>query len=346
MIKSATNKPDFFAEVRRLAAETNADPVRLALVGAAVKLCLDKDGAEVEHLLVRGRTSYGAMATFKKWSRWMEELLSQLAEEQAKRQRSAAHCRRLAEDRPAPADVMTQAEIEQWAAARLGWSVFFLTAWREGDEVTSGAKPWANIAGAGIDGHIFVEVGEAKRSIPLHMVINSAAKLGAMSCPVSEGAAKGAPAMCYAVFSPDTPDSVVNDQLEMFETQLRVKIKELLRQAVAEALAGVRELAAPITRSVPTPSLLCYPGEGPHFPEGMEPGPVAHPASGALSSTRYTYTAPLEGWQDQDTVRRQRDLLAWCVLELITCADPNRDACEIRRARDLVGQVRHLGSPV
>lgn len=348
MIKSATNKPDFFAEVRRVAADAHAVPVRLGLVGSSVKLYLDKDGTVIEHLLVRGRTGYGALATFQKWSRWMEELLSQLATEQAKHQHNDDNYRRLAEDRPAPADAMTQAEVEQWAAARLGWTVFFITARFEGGQAVVTAQPRSFISGAGNGGIIFVSNGNGSNfgSIPLHMVMNSGAKLGAMSCPNRE-ILEGAPVMAYAVLDPDNPEIVVKDQIAAFNDKVTSRLKALAREELAARLAALADTAAGVFPcQVMAPSLLCYRGEGPHFPDGMEPGPVVRPASGALSSTRYTYTAPLEGWQDPDTVRRQRDLLAWCVLELIACADPNRDACEIRRARDLVGQVRHLGAPV
>ena len=123
---------------------------------------------------------------------------------------------------------MTAEQVKAWADARKGWAVFFLTARLEDGEIRSGAKPWAHITGAGLDGHIFVEFAAGSGSIPLHMVINSAAKLGAMSTPDSGGAARGAPAMCYAVFSPDTPDGAINDQLEKFEAELRAAIKTLI----------------------------------------------------------------------------------------------------------------------
>ena len=241
---------------------------------------------------------------------------------------------------------MTAEQVKAWADARKGWAVFFLTAWLEDGEIRSGAKPWAHITGAGLDGHIFVEFAAGSGSIPLHMVINSAAKLGAMSTPDSGGAARGAPAMCYAVFSPDTPDGAINDQLEKFEAELRAAIKTLIRQAVAYDLAKVRNLAAAITPDVPAPSLIQSAGEHAQFPFGLEPQEVTNPASGARPYLRHVYAVDLPGWQDPDLVRRQRDLLAFVVSELIACADPSRDFNELRRARDLLEQARKAGAPV
>ena len=241
---------------------------------------------------------------------------------------------------------MTAEQVKAWADARKGWAVFFLTARLEDGEIRSGAKPWAHITGAGLDGHIFVEFAAGSGSIPLHMVINSAAKLGAMSTPDSGGAARGAPAMCYAVFSPDTPDGAINDQLEKFEAELRAAIKTLIRQAVADDLAKVRNLAAAITPDVPAPSLIQSAGEHAQFPFGLEPQEVTNPASGARPYLRHVYAVDLPGWQDPDLVRRQRDLLAFVVSELIACADPSRDFNELRRARDLLEQARKAGAPV
>ena len=353
MIKSTVNKTTFAATITDLARKHHATRARVALADLDVVLVLESKRAEpVRVQLVTARTVYGADATAEKWGRWTAEIMTdyRAALETATRKREGDRAlQRNAAERAARAigtGSMTDAEIKAWAAARLGWAVFFLTGWLEDGEVRSGAKPWAHITGAGIDGHIFVEVDDVKRSIPLHMVINSAAKLGAMSRPTSQGAAKGAPAMCYAVFSPDTPDAAINDQLEKFEMELRAKIKELIRLAVAEDLARLCELAAPITQPIPVPSLIQSSGESPRFPFGMEPAALTKPESGARPYVRHVYAVDLPGWQDPDLVRRQRDLLAYVVAELIGCADQSRDADELRRARDMLEQARKAGAPV
>ena len=353
MIKSTANKTDFADQTLALLEKFHAVGVTVQSTGFDVAMVIDRQGGEpVTVALVHARTTYGADATAEKWNRWAAECLAEhldKVQRAARKSESLCSLQRTRAERAARAigtGGMTDAEVKAWADARKGWAVFFLTGWLEDGEVRSGAKPWAHITGAGIDGHIFVEVDDVKRSIPLHMVINSAAKLGAMSHPSSQGAAKGAPAMCYAVFSPDTPDAAINDQIEKFEMELRAKIKGLIRQAVAEDLARLCELAAPITQPIPVPSLIQSSGESPRFPFGMEPAALTKPESGARPYVRHVYAVDLPGWQDPDLVRRQRDLLAYVVAELIGCADQSRDADELRRARDMLEQARKAGAPV
>lgn len=353
MIKSTANKTDFSDQALELLERFHAVGVKVQSTSFDVVMVIDRqDGEPVTVALVHARTTYGADATAEKWQRWAAECL---AEHLDKAQRAArkgeslcAMQRNRAERAALGAGLgrMTDEQIKAWADTRKGWAVFFLTAWLEDGEIRSGAEPWAHITGAGLDGHIFVEVADVSRSIPLHMVINSAAELGAMSTPDSGGAARGAPAMCYAVFSPDTPDGAINDQLEKFEAELRAAIKTLIRQAVADDLAKVRNLAAAITPDVPAPSLIQSAGEHAKFPFGLEPQEVTNPASGSRPYLRHVYAVDLPGWQDPDLVRRQRDLLAFVVSELIACADPSRDFNELRRARDLLEQARKAGAPV
>ena len=338
MIKSTANKTDFSDQTLAQLARFGAVGVTVQSTGFDVAMVIERQDLEPVTLhLVHARTTYGADATAEKWNRWAAECLAEHLDKVQRAEHAALG---------AGLGRMTAEQVKAWADARKGWAVFFLTAWLEDGEIRSGAKPWAHITGAGLDGHIFVEFAAGSGSIPLHMVINSAAKLGAMSTPDSGGAARGAPAMCYAVFSPDTPDGAINDQLEKFEAELRAAIKTLIRQAVADDLAKVRNLAAAITPDVPAPSLIQSAGEHAQFPFGLEPQEVTNPASGARPYLRHVYAVDLPGWQDPDLVRRQRDLLAFVVSELIACADPSRDFNELRRARDLLEQARKAGAPV
>lgn len=325
MIKSTANKTDFSDQTLAQLARFGAVGVTVKSAAFDVAMVIERQDLEPVTLhLVHARTTYGADATAEKWNRWAAECLAEhLDKVQRAARKGESLCtmqRTRAEHAALGAGLgrMTAEQVKAWADARKGWAVFFLTAWLEDGEIRSGAKPWAHITGAGLDGHIFVEFAAGSGSIPLHMVINSAAKLGAMSTPDSGGAARGAPAMCYAVFSPDTPDGAINDQLEKFEAELRAAIKTLIQSA----------------------------GEHAQFPFGLEPQEVTNPASGARPYLRHVYAVDLPGWQDPDLVRRQRDLLAFVVSELIACADPSRDFNELRRARDLLEQARKAGAPV
>lgn len=346
MLKSTVNKPTFWQAIRDLEKKAGGEAVAIVRDGKFISLQLDtKDGEDFE-TLIKTVTEYGAGATCEKWVRWFGELLPLLvAEREAKD--------RLIESlaiSPAPvSDVLPpQAVINEWANIRQGWTVFFIRAFVENGQITDVAEVRGYIDRAGIDGHILVNsMTQGAGSFPLRLVVNSGLTMCGFSTPYAN-AAGGAPVMGYAVIDPDTPESVIADQLEIYGARARASLRDKATAELIDGLAALTALSVPfLPESLPAPSLIRSSGElelRPPFP--LEPGEVTHPTSGARVYFRQEYRAALYGWQDPATVRRQRDLLAWVVLELMSCADPSRDAAALRRARDLVDQARRMGAPV
>lgn len=352
MIKSTVNKPTFWQAIRDLEKKTGGEAVAIVRDGKFISLQLDtKDGEDFE-TLIKTVTEYGAGATCEKWIRWFGELLPLLVAEREAKDRliESLAISPAATSNPAPvADALPpQAVINQWANIRQGWTVFFIRAFVENGQITDVAEVRGYIDRAGIDGHILVNsMTQGAGSFPLRLVVNSGLTMCGFSTPYAN-AAGGAPVMGYAVIDPDTPESVIADQLETYGARARASLRDKATAELIDGLAALAALSVPfLPESMPAPSLIRSSGElelRPPFP--LEPGEITHPTSGARAYFRQEYRAALYGWQDPATVRRQRDLLAWVVLELMSCADPSRDAAALRRARDLVDQARRMGAPV
>ena len=351
MIKSTINKPTFWQAIRDLEKKTGGEAVAIVRDGKFISLQLDtKDGEDFE-TLIKALTEYGAVSTSEKWIRWFGELLPLLVAERDAKDRliealtiSPANGAAL----PVSGALPPQAVISEWAHTRQGWTVFFIRAFLENGQITDVAEVRGFIDRAGIDGHILVHsMTQGAGSIPLRLVVNSGFTMCGFSTPYAN-AAGGAPVMGYAVIDPDTPESVITDQLEIYGARARASLVDKARAELIDGLAALTALSVPfLPESMAAPSLIRSSGElelRPPFP--LEPGEITHPTSGARAYFRQEYRAALHGWQDPATVRRQRDLLAWVVLELMNCADPSRDAATLRRARDLVDQARRMGAPV
>ena len=352
MIKSTVNKPTFWQAIRDLEKKAGGEAVAIVRDGKFISLQLDTKDGEYFETLIKTVTEYGAGATCEKWVRWFGELLPLLVAERDAKDRliESLAISPAATRNPAPvSDVLPpQAVINEWANIRQGWTVFFIRAFVENGQITDVAEVRGYIDRAGIDGHILVNsMTQGAGSFPLRLVVNSGLTMCGFSTPYAN-AAGGAPVMGYAVIDPDTPESVIADQLEIYGARARASLRDKATAELIDGLAALTALSVPfLPESLPAPSLIRSSGElelRPPFP--LEPGEVTHPTSGARAYFRQEYRAALYGWQDPATVRRQRDLLAWVVLELMSCADPSRDAAALRRARDLVDQARRMGAPV
>lgn len=350
MIKSTVNKPTFWQAIRDLEKKTGGEAVAIVRDGKFISLQLDtKDGEDFE-TLIKTVTEYGAGATCEKWVRWFGELLPLLVAEREAKDRliESLEIRAPSEPLPVAQPLPPQAVINEWANIRQGWTVFFIRAFVENGQITDVVEVRGYIDRAGIDGHILVNsMTQGAGSFPLRLVVNSGLTMCGFSTPYAN-AAGGAPVMGYAVIDPDTPESVIADQLEIYGARARASLRDKATAELIDGLAALTALSVPfLPESLPAPSLIRSSGElelRPPFP--LEPGEVTHPTSGARAYFRQEYRAALYGWQDPATVRRQRDLLAWVVLELMSCADPRRDEAALRRARDLVDQARRVGAPV
>lgn len=349
MIKASSNKTEFAQAIRAIVKQSGGRPLSISRDGVFISLELTIAGAESFETLAICRTVDGAETTGEKWGRWFAEVQRELAAERD----AARQAARVASGKPLVTDIMPQAEIEAWAAARVGWTVFYICARIEEGQITSYAEQRGALHSAGRDGHIFVTYAPSGQfgSFPLHLVANSGAKVGAVSTS-DKGTLQGAPAMAYAVLDASNPDGVINDQLEAVECVVRAALLDQARAELDAMLATVSNLGAFLAPAIPTPSIRTTEGAFPASAWGEREGALftkrehVVPKSGAKSYTVWDYTAPLPGWQDPILVRRQRDLLALALLELVECAEPGRDAAEIYRARDLLNQASKAGAPV
>lgn len=337
MIKASSNKNTFIAAVLLEADAHKRRPAAITRDGVIVSLLLDNGTDRVAVPVITARTEKGADEIATRWARWLYEHLAR----QPVSRSNPDSCQ--------VADCLPDAGvIRDWATVRRGWTVFLLQAFVENGAIVCTSKPRGYIDRAGIGGHLLVNsaacLGE---SIPMRLVVNSGFTMCGFSLPAAN-TLHGSPVVGYAVIDPDTPQSVIGDQLERYREHARAALVDAARREVIAASDSLSELAKPFNLSpvCPEPSLIQSAGESVAFPVALLPREETAPASGARRFVRHEYVAPLLGWQDPDMVRRQRDLLAVVVAELVDCADPCRDANELRRARDILAQVRLAGVPV